>query len=185
MGKSTTAKMFRDLGVPVWDADATVHRLYAKGGAAVQPVADLVPGSEQHGTIDRTVLKAAIKADPTLLKKLENLVHPLVAADRAEFISRHRDAPLVVLDIPLLYETGGDGHVDRVAVVSTSPAAQRARVLARPGMTPETFEDLLSRQVPDDEKRRKADYLIPTDTIQGARAAVSRLVLQLTGGTDA
>jgi len=185
MGKSTTAKMFRDLGIPVWDADATVHRLYAKGGAAVRPVADLVPGSEQHGAIDRTVLKAAIKADPTLLKKLENLVHPLVAADRAEFISHHRDAPLVVLDIPLLYETDGDRHVDRVAVVSTSPEIQRARVLARAGMTPETFEDLLSRQVPDEEKRRKADYLIPTDTIQGARGAVIRLVSQLTGGIDA
>jgi len=112
MGKSTTAKMFRDAGVPVWDADAAVHRLYAPGGMAVDPVAELVPGAVENGSVRRDRLKAALETDPDLLGRLEAVVHPLVAADRREFLSEHADAPLVVLDIPLLYETGGTEDCD-------------------------------------------------------------------------
>lgn len=185
MGKSTTAQMFRDLGIPVWDADATVHRLYAKGGAAVAPVSALVPDAQTDGAIDRAALKRAIQTDPGILTKLEAIVHPLVAKDRMAFLKQHAAQPLVVLDIPLLFETGGDAHVDATLVVSTDPETQRSRVMARPGMTEQAFADLLSRQMPDDEKCARADYVIETHTIDETRSQIDTLVSRLKGPADA
>ncbi len=175
MGKSTTAQMFRDLGHPVWDADAAVHRLYAAGGAAVAPLEQAFPGAVRDGAVDRARLKALLAQDETGFARLERIVHPLVAADRADFIRRHPDAPIVVLDIPLLFETGGEKGVDGIAVVSAGAELQRQRVLARPGMTEQSFAMILDRQMPDAEKRARADWVIPTETLEGARAAVDRI----------
>jgi dephospho-CoA kinase len=180
MGKSTTAKMFRDAGVPVWDADAAVHRLYAPGGMAVDPVAELVPGAVENGSVRRDRLKAALETDPDLLGRLEAVVHPLVAADRREFLSEQADAPLVVLDIPLLYETGGTEDCDAVLVVTADPQTQRQRVLSRPGMTEDMLNRILSRQMPDAEKRRRADYVIETRTLEQTEDAVADLIKELT-----
>jgi dephospho-CoA kinase len=180
MGKSTTAQMFRDLGVPVWDADAAVHRLYQS--EAVQPVGALCPDAVKDGRIDRAALKDWIARDPTALAKLEAVVHPLVAADRAAFIAR-ADAPLVVLDIPLLFETGAD--VDGVLVVTAPPDMQRARVLARPGMDAAQFERILARQMPDAGKRVRADFVIETLDMDSTRAAVQDLVAKLGGKANA
>lgn len=180
MGKSTTAQMFRDLGVPVWDADAAVHRLY--DGAAVAPVGALCPEAVQEGRIDRAALKDWIARDPSALAKLEAVVHPLVAADRAAFIAQ-ADGPLVVLDIPLLFETGAD--VDGVLVVTAPPDVQRARVLARPGMDAAQLERILARQMPDAEKRARADFVIETLDMDSTRAAVQDLVAKLGGAANA
>jgi dephospho-CoA kinase len=179
MGKSTTAQMFRDLGVPVWDADAAVHRLYVAGGSAVGPVGALCPDAVVSGAVDRAVLKSWLAADPSRLAQLEAVVHPLVAADRAAFIAQS-DAPLVVLDIPLLLEIGA--QVDAVLVVSAPPDMQRARVLARAGMTDAQLDLILSRQMPDAEKRARADYVIETIDMDSARAQVAGLVAKLGGG---
>lgn len=168
MGKSTTAQMFRDAGVPVWDADATVHRLYQEGGAAVTPVAALVPDALKDGAIDRTALSAAIRRDPSLLDRLEKIVHPLVQQDRAAFVAAAQ-ADVVVLDIPLLYETGAEKECDAVLVVTAPPEVQRDRVLSRPGMTEDRFESLLFRQMPDADKRARADFVV--DTSRGLEAA--------------
>ena len=176
MGKSTTAQMFRDLGRPVWDADQAVHRLYAPGGLAVAPVAAAFPAALAQGGIDRGALKTALAADPAALARLEGIVHPLVARDRQDFLARHVGAPLVVLDIPLLFESAHPPDLDGVAVVSTDPATQAARVLARPGMTRDTLAMILARQMPDADKRARADWIIPTDSLDGARAAVARIV---------
>lgn len=172
MGKSTAAQMFRDLGHPVWDADEAVHRLYAPGGAAVAPVAAAFPDALRDGGIDRSALRAALAADPDGFARLEAIVHPLVARDRAGFLARHAGAPIVVLDIPLLYENGTQDEMDGVAVVSAPAELQRARVLARPGMTEAALALILSRQMPDAEKRARADWIIPTVTLEGARAAI-------------
>ena len=172
MGKSTAAQMFRELGHPVWDADAAVHELYAPGGGAVAPVAAAFPGTERDGGIDRAALRRALAADPLGFQRLEGIVHPLVAADRAGFVARHADAPIVVLDIPLMYETGADAAMDGVAVVSAPAGVQRARVMARPGMTEENFQMILSRQMPDAEKHARADWVIPSETLDGAQAAI-------------
>nr|WP_111301314.1 dephospho-CoA kinase [Paracoccus saliphilus] len=180
MGKSTTAQMFRDLGYPVWNADDAVHSLYASGGAAVGPVAAAFPAALRDGGIDREALKRELAADPGALHRLEALVHPLVAQDRQQFIARHSDAPLVVLDIPLLFEGKTPPQLDGVAVVSTDAATQRARVLARPGMTAEMLELILARQMPDNQKRTRADWIIPTDTPEAARAAVACIVKEVT-----
>lgn len=176
MGKSTTAQMFRDLGHPVWDADQAVHRLYAPGGSAVAPVAAAFPAALAQGGIDRGALKTALAADPAALARLEGIVHPLVARDRQDFLARHVGAPLVVLDIPLLFESAHPPDLDGIAVVSTDPATQAARVLARPGMTRDTLAMILARQMPDADKRARADWIIPTDSLNGARAAVARIV---------
>lgn len=182
MGKSTASAMFRDLGHPVWDADASVHRLYAPDGAAVVPVAAAFPGTLQDGGIDRAALRQALADDPAGFQRLEQIVHPLVAADRAAFIARHGDAPIVVLDIPLLYETGADAAMDGVAVVSAPADVQRARVMARPGMTKENFRLILSRQMPDAEKRARANWIIPSDTLEGARAAIMDICARIMAG---
>lgn len=185
MGKSTTAAMFRDMNIPVWDADETVHRLYGQGGAAVAPVAALIPDAQHNGMINRDALKRAIAADPSLLGQLEKIVHPLVARDRAAFLENQATAPLVVLDIPLLYETGADAWLDAVLVVTADPETQAARVLARPGMTEAAFTQILARQTPDAEKRARADYVIVTKTLEQTRADVAKLITTLTGtGAD-
>lgn len=179
MGKSTTAAMFRELGHPVWDADEAVHRLYGPGGAAVVPVAAAFPAALRDGAIDRGALKEALAAEPDALARLEEVVHPLVAADRDAFVDAHRSAPLVVLDIPLLFESRARPRLDGIAVVSADGETQRARVLARPGMTPQMLEMILARQLPDAEKRAQADWVIPTDTLETARAAVAAIVKEI------
>lgn len=183
MGKSTTAQMFRDLGVPVWDADAAVHRLYAPGGAAVAPVSALVPAAEVSGGIDRTILRAALAQDSTLLDRLNAVVHPLVAADRAAWFAA-QTAPVVVVDVPLLFETGGNQRCDGVVVVSAPAEVQRARVLAR-GMPEADFQMILSRQMPDAEKRRLADFVIDSSTMDGARTQVAAILAQIGGQSHA
>jgi dephospho-CoA kinase len=179
MGKSTTAQMFRDAGIPVWDADAAVHRLYAKDGVAVGSVGALCPEAIEDGAVSRDRLKEALAKDPDLLSRLEKIVHPLVAEDRKAFLADNTTAPLIVLDIPLLFETG-NSDIDSILVVSTDPEAQRARVLARPGMTEEMFTRILARQLPDAEKRARADHVIETNTLEQTRAAVADLIETLT-----
>lgn len=176
MGKSTVAAMFRRLRVPVFDADAAVHALQAPGGAALPGIAAAFPGVVVDGALDRAALGAAVFGDTPALRRLEAIVHPLVAAARTAFLRRHRRAGVVVLDIPLLFEGGGEGQCDVVAVVSASAAVQRARVLARPGMTADKFAAILARQVPDAVKRARADIVIPTG---GTKAATSRAVRSL------
>lgn len=175
MGKSTTAKMFADEGVPVWDADAAVARVYGPGGAAAPMIAELLPhviagaGEEMH--VDRAALRAAVTADPTLIPKLEKIAHPLVGVDREEFLKQARAEghDLALCDIPLLFETGGQKRFDAVVVVTAPADVQRARVLERPGMSEATFETILAKQTPDAEKRAQADYIV--DTSQGLDAA--------------
>jgi len=171
MGKSTTAAMFAAEGVPVWDADAAVHRLYGRGGAAVEGIRALCPEAVVDGEVRREVLKEWIDRDPGALKRIEAVVHPLVAADRAAFVAAAA-SDVVVVDVPLLFETGGEAAVDAVVVVSAPAELQRARVLARPGMTEARFEAILARQVPDAEKRARADHVIPTATLEEARRGV-------------
>ena len=179
MGKSTAAQMFRDLGHPVWDADDAVHRLYAQGGAGVAPVAALFPAALRDGAIDRGALKVELARDADALSRLESVVHPLLAGDRDAFAAAHPDAPLLVFDIPLLFETGLDRQMDGTAVVSTAPETQRARVLARPGMTEDTLAMILSRQMPDADKRARARWVIPTDSLQSAAAAVDAICAEI------
>ncbi len=164
MGKTTTARLFGEEGAAVWDADAAVHELYAPGGAAVAAVSELFPGVADSYGVDRAKLRAALDAEPTRFKELESVVHPMVAAHRAAFLQEAREAgvSVAVLDIPLLFETGGDRFVDAVVVASAPSEVQAARVLARPGMTPERFADIRKRQTPDAEKRRRADFVIET-----------------------
>lgn len=184
MGKSTTAKMFQDHSVPVWDADAAVHRLYEKGGAAVQPIATQFPDAITEEAVSRQQLKGIIAADPNALSRIEEIVHPLVAQDRKAFKAAH-NVPLLVFDIPLLFETGADGWLSSVLVVTVPSEVQKARVLARPGMTQKQFDRILSRQMPDAEKRARADHIIETLNLDDTRAAVRDLVMTLSGLKDA
>jgi dephospho-CoA kinase len=182
MGKSATARMFSALGVPVHDADAAVHALYGPGGEAAAAIGKAFPGVlDPQGGVDRARLRAAVLGDPGRMATLEALVHPLVRAASTAFLARHADAPLVVLDIPLLYETGGGSRCDAVAVVSAPPEVQRARVLARPGMTEAAFEAIRAKQMPDAEKRARADFVIDTSRgFPAAEAEVARIVAALT-----
>ncbi|RWD58053.1 MAG: dephospho-CoA kinase [Mesorhizobium sp.] len=182
MGKSTTAKMFTDAGVPVHDSDETVHRLYA--GKAAPLVEAAFPGTTKAGVVDRARLAEKVLGDPAALKTLEAIIHPLVRADADAFLGLHRaaGAPIAVLDIPLLFETGGRGRVDKVVVVTAPAEVQRARVLERPGMSEKKIAAILAKQVPDAEKRRQADFIV--DTGQGfdvARAAVKAIIAELSG----
>ena len=181
MGKSTTAAMFADEGIPVWDADAAVHRLYAQGGAATVPVAALCPEALRDGAIDRATLKRWIAEDETALARLEAVVHPLVAQDRAGFLARARSRgdPLVVLDIPLLFETGAERNCDHTLVVTAPPDVQRARVLSRQGMTGVQLDMILARQMPDADKRARATHVIETRTLDQTRAEVRALIRSL------
>ena len=175
MGKSTTAKLFAEAGCDVWDADAAVHRLYGPGGAAVAPMGEAFPQAIVDGAVSREVLKRIIGADPGALKRIEAIVHPLVGEDRAGFIAKAA-SDIIVLDIPLLFETGGNARMDAVAVVSTDAGTQRQRVLERGTMTEAQFEAILAKQVPDAEKRAQADYVIITDTVEHAREQVQDVV---------
>lgn len=181
MGKSTASRIFAEAGCDVWDADAAVHRLYAPGGAAVAPLAALHPPALVDGGISRPVLKDWIAADATALARIERVVHPLVAADRAAFLDASR-AEVAVCDIPLLFETGAEAGLDAVAVVSAPAALQRARVLDRPGMTDAQFEAILAKQMPDAEKRDRADFIIPSATIDEARAAIDAILARIRAG---
>ena len=181
MGKSAVAAMLRGLGVPVFDADAAVHELQGPGGALLPMIEAAFPGTTGPNGVDRPRLGAAVFGDPEKLKKLEAIVHPAVGAMRAGFLEENADKPLIVFDIPLLFEKGGFDMIDAVAVVSASPQQQRERVLARPGMTVEKFEQILGLQVPDAEKRSRADYVIDTGvSLAETRHAVQALVHRLT-----
>jgi dephospho-CoA kinase len=177
MGKSTTAGFFAEAGVPVHDADAVVHRLYQ--GEAAPAIEAAFPGTTVAGTVDRTKLAARVLDDAAALRRLEAIVHPLVSAAKARFLSeaRARGAKVVVLDIPLLFETGGEQRVDAVVVVSAPAEIQEERVLARPGMTPDKLAALLARQMADSEKRRRADFVVDTSRgFEAARAQVQEIL---------
>lgn len=177
MGKSAVAAMFAGLDVPVFDADAAVHTLQGPGGELLPAIEATFPGTTGPQGVDRARLGAEVFADPAALGRLEAIVHPAVASLRGEFLARHAAAPLVVFDIPLLFEKGGWQDVDAVLVVSAPAEAQRARVLARPGMTAEKFERIKALQVPDAEKRARADHVIDTGTsLAETRHAVQALV---------
>lgn len=183
MGKSTTAKMFVEAGVPVHDSDEAVHRLYA--GEAAPLIEAAFPGTVKNGVVDRTELSRHVLGDAAALKKLEGIIHPLVRADANAFLERSRaaGAAIAVLDIPLLFETGGRARVDKVVVVTAPADIQRERVLARPGMTEGKFEAILAKQVPDAEKRKLADYIVDTGQgLEPARAAVRAIIADLTVG---
>jgi dephospho-CoA kinase len=185
MGKSTAAQMFADLGVPVNDADAVVHALYR--GEAVAPLGAAFPGATAAGAVDRKELSRQLSENPALFKTLEAIVHPLVRKAERAFLARHRaeKSPLVLLDIPLLFETKAENRVDAVVVVTCDAEIQKERVMKRPGMTEEKFALILSRQVPDAEKRAKADYIIDTSgELDSTRNQVAAIVRQVTGQKD-
>lgn len=185
MGKSTVARMFADQGVPVFDADAVVHALQGPEGALVETIESAFPGTTGAGGVDRGALAERVLGEPEALRLLEGLVHPAVAREREEFLATHADAPVVVLDIPLLFERGLATSVDKVAVVSADAEVQRVRTLARPGMTAEKFLRILSHQLPDSVKRAQADFVIPTDcSLDETRASVRRILACLGGGGD-
>lgn len=182
MGKSATAAMFRAAGVPVWDADAAVHEIYARGGKAVEPVRQRFPDAVVDGAVDRERLSAEVVGNDAAIRDLEAIVHPLVGQHRAAFRARAdaEGAEIVVVDVPLLFETGGEKKVDAVVVVSARPEQQRERVLARPGMSAAKFEAILARQTPDAEKRARADHVIDTSlTLAETEAQVQALVAAL------
>ena len=175
MGKSTTAQIFADLGCAVWDADAAVHRIYGKGGAAVAPMAAAFPDAIQDSAVSREALKRLIAADATVLKQIEAIVHPLVGADRARFIAE-TDAEVLVFDIPLLFETGGDREMDATATVFTDAETQKQRVMARGTMSEAQFEAIRAKQMPIAEKRARADYEIEADTPDHAHVQVQEIL---------
>ena len=182
MGKSTTARLFAEEGVPVWDADEAVHRLYGPGGAAARAIAELAAEAVTEAGVDRDRLRAAILARPGLLAEVEAAVHPLVSEDRAAFLAKveAEDAAAALCDIPLLFETGGEDGFDRVVVVTAPADVQRARVLARPGMTEASLEAVLNRQVPDAEKRARADFVVESSRgVEDARAQVRSILDEL------
>jgi len=183
MGKSTTARMFVDENVPVHDSDEAVHRLYS--GIAAPLIEAAFPGTVKDGVVDRTALAQKVLGNSDAIKRLETIVHPLVRADADAFLKRNREAgvAVAVLDIPLLFETGGRDRVDKVVVVTAPAEVQRTRVLARPGMSVDKFEAILARQVPDADKRRMADFIIDAGAgMEAARAAVRKILSQLTAG---
>ena len=180
MGKSTTARMFTDEGIPVHDADEAVHRLYS--GAAARLVEQEFPGTVVNGVVDRQRLSAVVLNDPEALRRLGKIIHPLVHADADAFVDRHRKAgtPLIVLDIPLLFETGGTDRVDSILVVTASPEVQRQRVMSRPGMTEGKFALIVANQVADKDKRRNADFVLDTGAgLDTARQAVRNIISTL------
>ncbi len=182
MGKSTTAKLFAQECVPTYDADAAVHALYSPGGAAVSPIAAAFEGVVQNGGVNREALSARVLHDPEALQRLEAIVHPLARAAQAKFLeeAEAKGAAIAVMDVPLLFETGGDQLVDAVIVVSAPPAVQSARVLGRPGMTPLKFEQILARQLPDSEKRARADFVINTGLgLEDARRQVRAVLASI------
>jgi len=181
MGKSTTATMFAQEGIPIWDADAVVHCLYQSGGAAGRALAAEFPQAVENDVISRPALRAIIAADPSALARVEALVHPLVAADRRQFLAAQtaQTAQIVLLDIPLLFETGAEADCDGTVVVTAPADTQRARVLSRPGMSTADLDQILSRQMPDAEKRVRATWVIETTTLDSARTAVQRIITEI------
>ena len=175
MGKSTTAAMFQDAGVPVWDADAAVARLYAKGGAAVEEIQRAIPAAVVDGEVSKQALKQAISQDSDILQQLERIVHPLVQRDRTEF-AKAAKSPMILFDIPLLFETGGDADMDAIIVVTAPPQVQRARVMARGTMDDTQFQAILARQMPDAEKRARADFIVTTETLDDTREQVEDII---------
>ncbi len=175
MGKSETAKMFRRLGIAVYDADAAVHGIYAPGGSAVAPIEEAFPGVTGPNGVDRDALAKRVLNDPAALKKLESIVHPLVGLEQQKFLAQAaaEKAEMIVIDVPLLYETGGQKRVDCVVLVSAPYELQRERVLERPGMSEEKFQSILAKQVPDAQKREQADYII--DSSKGLEAAMAQV----------
>lgn len=184
MGKSTTLAMFAAAGIPVWDADAVVHELYALGGAGVPVIRRLCPEAVVGGAVDRDALRSAILSDAGLLQRIEDEVHPLVARNREAFLAEgdRQGVPMVVLDLPLLYETGADRAMDGVVVVSAPEGVQRQRVLSRPGMTKAALDSILARQMPDAEKRARATWVVETTDIGGARAQVETIIATIRAG---
>lgn len=178
MGKSTTARMFVDEGCALWDADAAVHRLYGPGGAAVEPLRAAFPEAIKDDAVSRDALKQIIGRDPEALKRIEAIVHPLVAADREAF-KKEAKADILVFDIPLLFETGGDRAMDAVACVTVPPDVQEERVLARGTMSRAQFQQIRAKQLPDSEKRARSDYVIVTDTPEHARQQVREIVAEI------
>ena len=185
MGKSTVAAMFAEEGVPVFDADAVVHSLQGPEGALVERIEAMFPGTTGAKGVNRTALAERVLGEAEALQNLEALVHPAVARERGWFLAANAAAPLVVLDIPLLFEKGGAALVDKVAVVSAPAEIQCRRVLGRPGMTPARFAQILALQLPDEEKRRRADFIVPTGgSLAETRAEVQRIIACLTGARD-
>jgi dephospho-CoA kinase len=185
MGKSETTRMFREEGVPVYDADAAVHQVYAKGGAAVQALEEAFPGVTRDGAVDRELLSKRILGDDEAVKKVGQIVYPKIGEIQREFMADAKAAnePLVVLDIPLLFETSGGANVDKIVVVSAPSDMQRKRVLARAEMTEEKFEAILRRQMPDSEKREKADFIVDTGKgLEHAHARVREIIKELLEG---
>ena len=182
MGKSTTATMFREAGIPVYDADAAVHDLYDVGGLAVGPVGAAFPGVVKDGRVDREALRERVLGQPDELKRLNAIVHPLVGQDRMGFLKQAEadGCDWVVFDVPLLFETGGHANVDAIVVVSAPPQMQRERVLARPGMTPDRLDAILAQQLADAEKRARAHYVVDTGKgLEAARAQVQAIIADL------
>ncbi|EEX12608.1 dephospho-CoA kinase [Citreicella sp. SE45] len=178
MGKSTTAGFFADAGCAVWDADAAVHRLYAPGGAAVAPMRARFPAAIEHDAVSRDRLREIIASDPDALRAIEAIVHPLVRADRADFAAANPDR-VVVFDIPLLFETGSEAEMDAVACVTIPAELQRERVLARGTMSAEDLDRILARQMPNEEKCARADFVIVTDTLEHAQAQVQKVMTEI------
>lgn len=184
MGKSTTAKLFAQAGCAVWDADAAVHRLYGPGGAAVPFIATAFPEAIVDDMVSRPLLKDIISKDPTALQRIEEIVHPLVAKDRADFTAKAQ-ADVLVFDIPLLFETGADAQMDVTVTVTVDPDIQQSRVLSRGTMTQAQFEQIKAKQIPDAEKRERADFVIVTDTLDHAREQVDDVLKQIKGQAHA
>jgi dephospho-CoA kinase len=181
MGKSTVARMFERAGIPVFDADAEVRRLQGPGGGLVEAIGERFPGTVSAGTLDRDALAQAVLGDPRQLEALEALVHPAVRSARDAFIDKHPHAPALLFEIPLLFETGGEGEFDKVVVVSALPEVQRARVLERPGMSEAKLAAMLARQVPDEEKRARADFVVDTGADLSTTEAQVRDILACLG----
>lgn len=180
MGKSTTAKLFAEAGVPVYDADATVHQLYE--GEAAPAIEAAFPGTTANGKVDRQKLSARVVHDPAAMKQLEQIVHPMLGASRQKFFeeAERAGAPVTVVDVPLLYETGGEKRVDAVVVVTTTPENQRARIMARGTMTSEALDSILARQLPDAEKRKRADFVVDTSHgLDPVRAQIRDILQQV------
>ncbi len=177
MGKSTVARMFQDEGVPLFDADAVVHQLQGPEGELVAAIEACFPGTTDEAGVNRSALAERVLAEPEALQNLEGLIHPAVGRERRAFLAANEGAPLVVLDIPLLFEKGGASQVDKIAVVSAPGPVQRERVLARPGMTLAKFCQILSLQLPDEEKRARADFVIPTGgSLEETRERVREII---------
>ncbi|MFY0620377.1 MAG: dephospho-CoA kinase [Pelagimonas sp.] len=183
MGKSTTAAMFAKLGCAVWDADAAVHRLYSTGGSAVSPMSEAFPSAIVEGAVSRDALRGIIASDPTALPRIEAIVHPLVLKDRSEFAAQNPDK-IGVFDIPLLFETRGNAEMDAVACVSVSPELQKQRVLDRGTMSEADLARILARQMPNEDKCARSDYVIVTDTVEHAEAQVRAVVEQIRARLD-